>query len=134
MTDKTMEVDVQEAEVAEATEPTRSQQAYIPAASIFEAENQFTILADMPGVDEKSVEITLEKNELTINGAIKPFTPEGFTLAYREYGTGDYRRSFFLSDEVDRDHINASVKDGVLRLSLTKATDFKVKKIAVKAG
>jgi len=115
-------------------ERTRSQRTFIPAASIYETDDHVVILADMPGVNESTVDITLEKNELTINGVVQPFEPEGYTLAYGEYGSGDYRRTFILSNEVDRDSIEASVKDGVLRLVLTKAPDFKARKIAVKAG
>jgi len=134
MTDKTMEMEKQETDSVQETEPTRSRRTYLPSANIYEAENQFTILADMPGVDESTVEITLDKNELTINGYIKPYEPEGFTQVYGEYGTGDYRRSFVLSDEVDRNSIDATVKDGVLRLVLTKSPDYKSRKITVKAG
>lgn len=134
MADKTIEVKKQEAEVVDGQEPTRAHRSYLPAANIYETENQFTILADMPGVDEKSLDITLEKNVLDINGYVQPFEPEGYSLSYNEYGTGDFRRKFILSDEVDRNSIDASVKDGVLRLVLTKAADFKARKISVKAG
>jgi HSP20 family protein len=88
----------------------------------------------LPGVDEKSVDITLEKNELTINGYVKSSQPEGYTLAYGEYETGDYRRTFVLPDEVERNKIEASVKEGVLRLVLPKAVDRQARKITVKAG
>ena len=134
MADKTIEVKKQEAEVVDGQEPTRSSRVFIPAADIFETENQFTILADLPGVDEKSVDITLEKNVLDISGYVKPFEPEGFSPAYQEYEMGDFRRKFILSDEVDRNSIDATVKDGVLRLLLTKAPDYKARKISVKAG
>jgi len=134
MAEHNFEVKKQEVQDVSGMERTRSQRAYIPAASIYETEDHVVVLADMPGVDESSVDVTLEKNELTINGTVQPFQPEGYTLAYGEVGTGDYRRSFILSNEVDRSRIEASVKDGVLRLVLTKAPDFKARKIMVKAG
>jgi HSP20 family protein len=134
MTEKNLEVEKQEVEMTEGSERTRSRRAYIPAASIYETNESVVVIADLPGADEKSVDITLEKNELTINGYVKPYQPEGYTLAYGEYETGDYRRTFILSDEVERNKIEASVKDGVLRLVLPKAVDRQARKITVKAG
>jgi HSP20 family protein len=134
MAEKNLEVKKQEAEELSGVERTRSQRAYIPPASIYETDEHVVVMADMPGVDESSVDITLEKNELTINGYVQPFEPEGYTLAYGEVESGDYRRTFILSNEVNRDDIEASVKDGVLRLVLTKAPDYKARKIAVRAG
>ena len=92
------------------------------------------VVANMPGVDESSVDITLEKNLLTIKGYVDAVVPEGYTLAYAEYEVGDYERSFTLSDEIDREHIEAEVKDGVLHLRLPKAEPVMARKIAVKAG
>ena len=134
MTENNLEVKKQEAEEVAGVEHTRSQRVFIPAASIYETEDRVVVLAEMPGVDDSSVDITLEKNELTINGYVKPLQPEGYTLAYGEFETGDYRRTFILSDEVDRDNIEASVKDGVLRLVLAKVPELKAHKIVVKAG
>ena len=134
MTEKNLEVTRQDADMAEGVERTRARRAYIPAASIYETEDKVVVVADLPGVDEQSVDITLEKNELTINAYVEAKQPEGYTLAYAEYEPGDYRRTFILSDEVDRNNIEASVKDGVLRLVLPKAPDFKARKINVKAG
>ena len=134
MTENNLEVKKQEAEEVAGVEHTRSQRVFIPAASINETEDRVVVLAEMPGVDDSSVDITLEKNELTINGYVKPLQPEGYTLAYGEFETGDYRRTFILSDEVDRDNIEASVKDGVLRLVLAKVPELKAHKIVVKAG
>lgn len=87
----------------------------------------------MPGVDENSVDITLEQNVLTINGYAALVEPEGYRLADAEYRVGDYQRRFTLSDQIDRDKIEAMVKDGVLRLRLPKVKPT-ARKIAVKAG
>jgi HSP20 family protein len=56
------------------------------------------------------------------------------TMMYSEYEIGDYERVFTLSDEIDRDKIVATVKNGVLRLELPKAEKVKPKKIAIKAA
>lgn len=74
---------------------------------------EIIVTADMPGVDERTVNITLEKNILSIYGRVEPVLPEKHKLIYYEYGIGDYQRTFTLTDEVDRDKIQASEKTGL---------------------
>jgi HSP20 family protein len=88
--------------------------------------------ADMPGVDQKSVEVTLEKNVLKITGAVEPDAFPGRSIAYAEYDIGDYERAFTVSDEVDRERIEAVVKNGVLKLVMYKAPQAEVRKISVR--
>lgn len=120
--------------VATGTERTRERVAFVPRADIYETGEAITVMVDMPGVDETSVDITLEDNVLTINGYVEPMQPEGHSLAYAEYRVGDFERAFTLSDEIDRDGIQAVVRDGVLQLHLPKSTEARVRKIAIKAG
>jgi len=131
---KEMEVQKQEADTPEQGERTRPTPVYIPRADIFETEKQVTIIADMPGVSESSVDITLEKNTLTIRGFVEPENHPDYTLSYAEYGIGDYERSFVLSNEIAQDRIEASVRNGVLRLVLPKQEEAKARKIQVKTG
>jgi HSP20 family molecular chaperone IbpA len=88
----------------------------------------------MPGVNEKSVEVTLEDNVLTIYGRVDWDVPERMKLTHAEYGIGDYQRIFTISGEINREKIQANVKDGVLRLVMPKNNTPEMKKIAVKAG
>ena len=127
--------DTEKREVAEVdAERTRDRPAFVPRADVFETNEAITIVADMPGVDENSVDIALEKNVLTIRGYVDLTEPEGRSLAYTEYRVGDYRRAFELSDQIDQDGIEAVLKDGVLRLHLPKVTEAKRRKIAIRAG
>ncbi|MBF0457576.1 MAG: Hsp20/alpha crystallin family protein [Nitrospirae bacterium] len=123
-----------EAEVTEGVEHTRAVKVYTPAVDIVEKAKEILVTADMPGVDDKSIDITLEKNVLTIYGKVDVDVPEKYRASYVEYGIGDYRRSFTLSNEIDREHIEATVKNGVLRLVLPKAEAAKTKKIEVRAA
>jgi HSP20 family molecular chaperone IbpA len=132
--DKNLDVVKQEVVAEDGVERTRSQRVYIPRTGIYEVDDAILVVANMPGVDESSVDITLEKNLLTIKGYVDAVVPEGYTLAYAEYEVGDYERSFTLSDEIDREHIEAEVKAGVLHLRLPKAEPVMARKIAVKAG
>jgi HSP20 family molecular chaperone IbpA len=88
----------------------------------------------MPGVDENSVEVNVERKVLTITGRVAPRQVEDHRLTYYEYEAGDFERSFTLSNQVDEDKIDATVKNGVLRLVLPKSEAARPKKIAVKAG
>ncbi len=125
------EIQKKEAAAPEGVERTRPRKVYTPAVDILERKDDIVVTADMPGVDEKTVDITLEKNVLTIYGMVEPHFPEGQRFALSEYGVGDYQRAFTLSGEVDRDRINASVKNGVLRLVLPKAAAARARKIEV---
>jgi len=136
MTDitKTLEAEKQEITPAEDTERTRECPCFVPRADIYEVDDQIVIVADVPGASEDSIDVTLEKNILTINAFITPQAPDGFSLTHAEYEIGDYQRSFRLSNEIDREKIQATVKDGVLRLYLPKAAAAQARKISVQAA
>ena len=125
--------ELQEKEQAQ-VERTRSTTVYTPDVDILEKEDGIIVFADMPGADEKSVDITLEKDVLSIYARVEPEVPEKHQLLHAEYGMGDYQRSFTISNEIDRDRIEARVKNGVLRLVLPKAPAAKTRKIAIQAG
>jgi HSP20 family protein len=114
-------------------EHTRNRRVFIPPADIYETEDAIVVLADMPGVTDTSIDITLEKNVLTIQGFTPPQAEAGLRLLYSESPEGNYRRVFLLSEEVDRDGIQATVKNGVLKLILPKSIKAKARKITVKA-
>ena len=138
MPDETKDLQVQDIEKQEIAdvdaERTRDRKAYVPRADIYETKDAIIVVTDMPGVDESSVDIVLEKSILSVDGYVKPAEVEGYSLAYAEYGVGDYQRRFTLPDEIDRDNIEATAKDGILRLILPKSDVAKTKKIAVQAA
>lgn len=115
-------------------ERTRQRRCFSPRTDIYETDKEIILTADIPGADEKSVEINLEKNILTINAFTDTEGISDHRLAYQEYGIGDYRRSFTLNGEIDREKIEAVVKNGVLTLHLPKSEAARARKITVKAG
>ncbi len=133
MEKEALDLQKQQAQNPLETERTRNRKVYVPKVDIYETKDAMVLIADMPGVDNQSVDITLEKNVLTITGNVESTSYEGKTLAYAEYDTGDYQRAFTISDEVDQDRIEAAVENGVLRLTLPKVEKAKIKKIAIKA-
>lgn len=132
--EKQIEVTKDNAVQPETVERTRDRRVFVPQADIIANADHYFVVADIPGADEKSVEISLEKNVLTITATVEPNRPEGYSLGYAEYGIGDYQRSFVLSDEIDRSKIEAIVRNGVLYLHLPKAEEAQARKITVKAG
>ena len=131
---KSMQVEKEEVTRTEDTENTRDVCCFVPRADIYELEDQIVIVADVPGASEDTIEIGLEKNVLTINAYVEQEAPEGYALRMVEYESGDYQRSFRLTNEIDREKIEATVKDGVLRLYLPKSSEARARKISVKAG
>jgi HSP20 family protein len=105
---------------------------FLPPADIYDTDKAILMLLDVPGAVPDGLDIMLEKRVLSVFARTTPFRPEGYTPVYAEYQPGNYRRAFMLSDEVDRDKIEAALKDGVLRLTLPKAPS-PAKKIPVKA-
>jgi len=133
MADKTLEIQKEEVTTPEGAERTRECRCFAPRADIYEMNDQLVIVMDVPGADENSLDVTLEKDVLTVTAYVDAVAPEGYGLAYAEYEVGDYQRSFKLSDEIDREKISATIKDGVLRLYLPKAAAVLARKIDVKA-
>jgi len=114
------------------TERTRNRKVFLPKVDIIETGDGMVMYADIPGADEKTIDVTLEKSVLTIRGTIAPEELEGRSISHAEYDVGDYERSFTVSDEVDRDRIEAVVKNGVLKLVLHKIPQVETKKITVR--
>lgn len=106
---------------------------YRPLVDVLDSPQKVVLVVDVPGVDENGVDITLEKNMLTIKGTVTPPNFEGHKLTHAEYGVGNYERVFIVSDQIVRDAIEATVKNGVLRVTLPKSEKAGPQKITVKA-
>jgi HSP20 family protein len=107
---------------------------FVPPADIYETRDNIVVLAEMPGVGPDGVDITLERRVLTIRGRSAANEHTGYQRVYNEYTDGDYERVFTLSENIDRDRIEARLKDGVLQLVLPKAETAKPRKIELKAS
>ncbi len=132
--EKSMQVTDQELIEKEDTERTRERQCFVPKTDIYETEDMIVMLADLPGVNQDSVDITLDKNVLNIDAYNSSNENKDYSVTYSEYVPGDYHRKFRLTREINRDKIEAVVSDGVLELRLPKAEEAKVKKIPIKAS
>lgn len=107
---------------------------FAPAADIYETGHGAVLLVDLPGCDEGSVDVRVEDGVLTVTGRVAPETVPDHELTYCEYRTGNYERAFTVSELIDTEKIEATVKDGVLRLTLPKVEAAKPKKVQIKVG
>jgi HSP20 family protein len=121
-------------QTTETGQRTPQRPLFMPPADIYETRDSIVVLAEMPGVAPDGVEITLERRVLTIRGRSAANDHAGYQRVYTEYSDGDYERSFTLSENIDRDRIEATLKDGVLHLVLPKAETAKARKIELKTG
>jgi HSP20 family molecular chaperone IbpA len=109
--------------------PMRS--VFEPAADVVEKPDALHLVLDMPGVDQKGLEVTVEDHVLRVRGTTAEPETAGTRPVHREFEPGDYERSFRLTPDLDEGRIAASLKNGVLRLVLPKREEAKPRKISV---
>src|SRR4030065_871841 len=106
--------------------------AWAPSVDIYETENEVVLAAEIPGVEEKDVEIKVEDNNLTIRGERKfekETKEENFHRIERSYGS--FFRSFSLPGNIDQEKIQAEHENGILRVTMPKKAELKPKIIKV---
>ncbi len=133
MADKDLEAR-EKVEVKGEAEGTRDVPVYVPAVDIYESQDALVLAADMPGVALENVSIDVRDNQLILRGSIVQEDVSKERTLFAEYGIGDYYRQFTLGRVIDQSKIEASMKDGVLTLTLPKADITKPRKITVKTG
>ena len=112
---------------------SRQASAFVPTFEVKETNEAFVIKADLPGVDEKDLDVNLHNGVLTVAGhRDSEERKEGETYALYERQYGSFTRSFALPDVADGDRIDAKLEHGVLVLSIPKKAEAKPKKIAIK--
>lgn len=121
-------------DVLSSSEQTKPGLLFTPAVDIFENDKELTVVADLPGVKPQNLEIDLRKDTLSIIGDVEPPEAPGETDHIREFRTGRFFRQFNLSEVIDQNKIEASLKNGVLRLRLPKVEKAVPRKITVQAG
>lgn len=124
-------VPAQRPETALSAEPTRDLPVLVPPTDIYEGEERILVYSDMPGVQPKDLDVTLENDVLTLSGtAAVPDAPEG-EWVHRGFHPGVFRRTFVLTADVNREGIVARLSQGVLEVELPKSAAAQPKKIPV---
>jgi HSP20 family protein len=112
---------------------TREQPTVLPPVDVFENESGITLLADLPGVSREGLGVRVDGETLLIEAGASTAGPENLELIYGEAQYPSYRRQFTLSRELDASRIEASLKDGVLRLTIPKLEQARPRRIEVRA-
>ena len=106
--------------------------SWAPSVDIFETENEVVLTAEVPGIDEKDIEIKVEDNSLTIRGERKfekETKEENYHRIERSYGS--FFRSFTLPSYVDQDKVEAQYENGVLKIQMPKKVEVKPRKVRI---
>jgi HSP20 family protein len=110
------------------------ERGWMPAVDIFEKEDRFVVKAELPGIKEEDIQVSVVGDTLSVKGEKKTETEvkeEDYYRSERSYGS--FCRSIPLPSNVNADKIEASFEDGVLEVTLPKSAKVKPKKIAVSA-
>jgi HSP20 family molecular chaperone IbpA len=127
------EIATKEKQQVQGQEKTRAGRFFLPEVDIQELNDSLKLFADMPGVKQSDVEVTLDKGILTIVGTVSTEVYQKLTPLYTEYNVGNYFRQFELNEDIDAQRINASMRDGVLELTLPKSERARPRRIEVNA-
>jgi len=103
-----------------------------PPVNVFEDATGITLEADMPGVSKDRLRLQVDQDSLLIEGDIQFAMPDGMEALYADVRETHYSRSFALSRELDSEQIEASLKNGVLRLRIPKRAEVQPRKIEVR--
>jgi HSP20 family molecular chaperone IbpA len=100
-----------------------------PRVDIYDTDEMYVVLADMPGVTPAGLEVVVERDALILRG--HPEAP-AVQPDYREFELGDYHRTFMLTEDLDADRVAATLHDGVLRVQIPKSPRVQPKKIPIR--
>jgi HSP20 family protein len=109
--------------------------SFAPPADVYEDEHTITLKLEVPGIDEKDIDVRIENNMLTVHGERKiekEEKEENFRRIERQYGS--FTRSFTLPSSVDSGQVSAHYDKGLLKISLAKKAEAKPKQIKVNVG
>ncbi len=104
-----------------------------PRTNVYETKDALVVVAEVPGLTEKDLEVTIDKRVLTLSGERKLNLPEGLLEQAPERQPERFSRSFTLPERIATDGLTAELKDGVLTVRLPKVPEEQPRKIAIKA-
>ncbi len=126
---------VREAYSPEGPEEALTTTSFAPPVDIYEDEHTIAVKMEVPGIDEKDIDVRIEGNTLTVHGERKiekEEKEENFRRVERQYGS--FTRSFTLPSSVDTGQVSAHYDKGVLKINLAKKAEAKPKQIKVNVG
>lgn len=115
-------------------EGTRPGPVFRPDVDILERADSYIVYADLPGADESSVNVRLDRGRLSLDADLATLPDPSWRPLHLEYRFGGFHREFQVSDEIDPDGVSASMRNGVLELRLHKAEKHRPRTIPVQAA
>ncbi|MCH2132459.1 MAG: Hsp20/alpha crystallin family protein [Phycisphaerales bacterium] len=112
---------------------TKRPQYYRAPIDVYEADGEFTIVADMPGATADGIDLSVEDNTLEVTSTVSNRYENLGRVLHREYGIGDFHRRFRIGDGIDVSQISATCKDGILTVRLPKLAPTGTRTIEVRA-
>jgi HSP20 family protein len=109
--------------------------SFAPAVDVYEDEHSFTLKLEVPGIDEKDIDVRVENHTLTVRGERKfeqDEKEENYRRVERQYGS--FTRTFTLPNTVDNETVSANYDKGVLKIKLAKKAEAKPKQIKINVG
>lgn len=100
-------------------------------ANLFQTGDGFEMRLEVPGMEKESLDIKIQGNYLEISGSREQKLPEGYKVHKTERGAGTFSRSFTLPDDVDSNRVEATLKNGILYLTLPKSEAAKPRQITI---
>jgi HSP20 family protein len=119
----------------EGREEALTTSTFAPPVDVYEDEHNVTLKIEVPGIDEKDVDVRIENNVLTVHGERKfekEEKEENYRRVERQYGS--FTRSFTLPNTVDAEKVSANYEKGILKITLAKKAEAKPKQIKVHVG
>lgn len=104
-----------------------------PRVNLYDAGSNLVLKTDVPGLSEKDINVTLNESGVSISGARKVTPPDGYSAHRQERRSFSFSRSIALPCKVNPEQTQASVKNGVLTVTLAKAPEAQPRQIAVQA-
>lgn len=105
-----------------------------PLVNVLDGGNSYFIVAEVPGLTEKDVKLTLTQDTLTLSGERKVTVPEGYSVHRQERRPIQFSRSIYFPTRVEPELTRATIKDGILTIEVGKTEEEKPRQITVKAG
>ena len=105
-----------------------------PRTSVYDTGEALMLVADVPGLKDKDLEVSLDNDVLTLGGERRTDVPEGYTVHRQERRPARFSRSFTLPFKVNVESLSAEIKDGILTVKLPKAPEAQPRKIPVRVG
>lgn len=115
-------------------QPTPDRPQVVPVVDVREDNEGYTLTAELPGVTEQAIQLTIEDRTLMLDAENEVSTPEGYTVIRREVQPLRYHAVFELPDRVKLDDIKSTLRNGVLTIALPKREEVKPRRVAVVTG